>query len=77
MKKFHVDTLTIQTDSAQRGVFWVIEDKGEEHLLAFSFISGAVTCVAKSGNTYNHKKLWEHVSRYYQCFHDEGWQEDF
>lgn len=40
-----------------RGVFWVID--GE--LLAFPFYDGAEIGIAKSGNTYNHKKLWNDV----------------
>lgn len=42
---------------ASRGVFWVIDDT----LFAFPFIEDAEFGVAKSGNTYNHKKLWEYV----------------
>lgn len=60
-KKQQDEMLTIQTASARRGVFWVIVERGEEHLLAFPFTNGDVMGVAKSGNTYNHKKLWEHV----------------
>ena len=40
-----------------RGVFWVVNGK----LLAFPFREGAQLGVAKSGNTYNHRLLWEHV----------------
>ena len=40
-----------------RGVFWVVDGK----LLAFPFREGAQLGVAKSGNTYNHRLLWEHV----------------
>lgn len=40
-----------------RGVFWVIN--GE--LLSFPFIENTLDGVAKSGNTYNHKKLWPDV----------------
>lgn len=40
-----------------RGVFWVID--GE--LLAFPYVSGTLGGVAKSGNTYNHKRLWDDV----------------
>lgn len=40
-----------------RGVFWVIDDE----LLAFPFIDYNTQGVAKSGNTYNHKKLWPDV----------------
>ncbi|MBR2589680.1 MAG: hypothetical protein IKE65_02025 [Clostridia bacterium] len=41
----------------KRGVFWVIECK----LLAFPFDESATAGIAKSGNTYNHKLLWEHI----------------
>lgn len=37
-----------------RGVFWVVEDK----LFAFPFIEDSTQGIAKSGLTYNHKKLW-------------------
>ena len=40
-----------------RGVFWIVEDE----LKAFVFEEGAEYGVARSGNTYNHKLLWEHV----------------
>ena len=40
-----------------RGVFWIIE--GE--LLSCPFEDGTAYGVAKSGNTFNHKLLWEHV----------------
>lgn len=40
-----------------RGVFWIVE--GE--LKAYVFEEGAEYGVAKSGNTFNHKLLWEHV----------------
>lgn len=40
-----------------RGVFWVVDGK----LLAFPFREGAQMGIAKSGNTYNHRLLWEHV----------------
>ena len=40
-----------------RGIFWVIDDK----LCAFPFIENSEYGVAKSGTTYNHKKLWEYV----------------
>lgn len=42
---------------AKRGVFRLIDGK----LLCFPFIENAQYDVAKSGNTYNHKLLWEHV----------------
>lgn len=40
-----------------QGVFWVIDDR----LYAFPFYEGANVGVAKSGDTYNHKKLWQEV----------------
>ena len=39
----------------KRGVFW----KGK--LLAFPFDESAQEGIAKSGKTYNHKLLWEHI----------------
>ena len=42
---------------AKRGVFWLID----EELLCCPFDENAECGVAKSGNTYNHKLLWEHV----------------
>lgn len=44
-----------EAKEASRGVFWVIEDK----LFAFPFIENSTQGLAKSGLTYNHKKLWE------------------
>ena len=41
----------------KRGVFWLIEGK----LLCFPFDENAEYGLAKSGKTYNHKLLWEHV----------------
>lgn len=40
-----------------RGVFWVIDNQ----LLAFPFYGDSTIGVAKSGNTYNHKKLWKEI----------------
>lgn len=40
-----------------RGVFWIIDGK----LVSFPFYGDATSGVAKSGNTYNHKKLWPDV----------------
>lgn len=39
----------------KRGVFWLIENE----LLAFPFDGSLNEGIAKSGNTYNHKKLWQ------------------
>ena len=36
-----------------KGVFWVVDDV----LLSFPFVDGASEGLAKSGDTYNHKKL--------------------
>ena len=44
------------------GVFWVIDNK----LVAFPFDTNDTFGVAKSGITYNHKKLWEHVKSKYK-----------
>ena len=41
----------------KRGVFWIVEGK----LLAFPFDESAQERIAKSGKTYNHKLLWEHI----------------
>lgn len=41
----------------RRGVFWVVDGQ----LLAFPFQEGDRVGTAKSGKTYNHKKLWETV----------------
>ena len=41
----------------KRGVFWIVDGK----LLAFPFDETAIDGVAKSGATYNHKLLWEHL----------------
>ena len=40
-----------------RGVFWIIEDE----LKAYIFDENAQYGVAKSGNNFNHKLLWDHV----------------
>lgn len=40
-----------------RGVFWIID--GE--LLAFPFMEDFTSGIAKSGNTYNHRLLWDDV----------------
>ena len=41
----------------KRGVFWVIDN----NLIAFPFADMYPGGVAKSGNTYNHRKLWPEV----------------
>lgn len=40
-----------------RGVFWIVEDK----LISYPFDETATVGIAKSGNTFNHKLLWEHI----------------
>lgn len=46
------------TRTTVNGVFWIVEDK----LLAFPFRKGIHSHgIAKSGNTYNHEKLWEEL----------------
>lgn len=40
-----------------RGVFWIIENK----LCAYPFRENEYGGIAKSGNTYNHKKLWDEI----------------
>ena len=40
----------------KRGVFWLIDDE----LCCYPFDGIITDGVAKSGNTYNHKKLWEY-----------------
>lgn len=50
------DFMRIYIKSAKemsRGVFWIVDDE----LLAFPFMEKFLEGVAKSGNTYNHKKL--------------------
>lgn len=52
-------TLKEMAKEPSRGVFWVIDGK----LLSFPFFSGTdmIGGIAKSGNTYNHKKLWPDI----------------
>lgn len=40
-----------------KGVFWIIDGK----LYSFPFDGTQTDGIAKSGDTYNHKKLWEFV----------------
>ena len=40
-----------------RGVFWVVDDE----LISFPFVENDTIGVAKSGVTYNHKKLWQYI----------------
>lgn len=39
------------------GVFWLIDDE----ILAIPYNEGAFVGIAKSGNNYNHRLLWEFV----------------
>ena len=41
----------------KKGVFWIVDGI----LLAFPFDETATEGIAKSGDTFNHKLLWEHV----------------
>lgn len=41
----------------KKGVFWIIDDK----LHSYPFNDTQTDGIAKSGDTYNHKKLWEFV----------------
>ena len=41
----------------KRGVFWLIDDR----LYAYPFDGSYPEGIAKSGNTYNHKKLWDSI----------------
>jgi len=50
-------TLIVAAKETCGGVFWVIDDE----LFAFPFNGKYLDGVAKSGNTYNHKKLWPQV----------------
>ena len=43
--------ITAMSKELSRGVFWIVDDK----ILAFPFMNDGIS-VAKSGNTYNHKK---------------------
>ena len=57
MKRYiHSNEITAAKEMS-RGVFWIIDDQ----LLAFPFYEGADVGVSKSGNTFNHKKLWDEI----------------
>lgn len=50
----------IAAKEQQNGVFWLIDD--EDILLAYPFGSvDSYDGIAKSGNTYNHKRLWSDI----------------
>ena len=44
----------VTSKEQSRGVFWVIDDE----LLAYPYYEGDTIGVSKSGDTFNHKKLW-------------------
>lgn len=48
----------IKVAEETNGIFWIVD--GE--LLAFPFYEGSNVGIAKSGNTYNHKKLWSAIA---------------
>lgn len=60
MKRYIQNSTSIEAMSKElsRGVFWVVD--GE--LLSYPFYEDAYLGVAKSGNTFNHKKLWKELS---------------
>ena len=49
--------LTEMAKEASNGVFWVIDDK----LYSFPFYNSEEG-IAKSGNNFNHKKLWPYIN---------------
>ena len=51
----YMKEIEFENEHGKRGVFWVID--GE--LLAYPFDGRIPEAIAKSGNTYNHKLLWE------------------
>ena len=51
-------TIEAMSKELSRGVFWLVD--GE--LLAYPFYEDSYLGAAKSGNTYNHKKLWKEIS---------------
>ena len=45
---------------SRKGVFWIIDDEGK--LLSYPFGSiDSVDGIAKSGDTYNHERLWKDI----------------
>lgn len=44
-------------EELSRGVFWIVDDE----LLAFPYAGDDSVGIAKSGNTYNHKNLWNSI----------------
>ena len=52
--------ITAMAKQASNGIFWIIDD--ENKLLAYPIGSvDSFEGVAKSGNTYNHKRLWNDI----------------
>ena len=51
----YMKEIEFENEHGKRGVFWVVD--GE--LLAYPFDGRIHEAIAKSGNTYNHKLLWE------------------
>ena len=50
----------IAAKEQQNGIFWLLDD--EDKLLAYPFGSvDSYDGIAKSGNTYNHKRLWAEI----------------
>lgn len=48
---------------SSNGVFWIIDDQNK--ILAYPFGSvDSVDGIAKSGNTYNHKRVWNDLKPY-------------
>lgn len=53
--KLSDSSVSTSISEVKRGVFWVVNNR----LIAYPFREGSfLEGVAKSGNTYNHKKLW-------------------
>lgn len=51
-------SITGMAKETSTGVFWLIDDK----IFAFPFYEGYVgNGIAKSGTTFNHKRLWEEI----------------
>ena len=52
--------ITAMAKQASNGIFWIIDD--ENKLLAYPFGSvDSFEGIAKSGTTYNHKRLWNEL----------------
>ena len=48
------------TKESSNGIFWYIDDR--EELLSYPFGSvSSINGIAKSGNTYNHKRFWNEI----------------